>query len=56
MTQIYQEAAANSRKRRNQPLFEYPMPLTEEEWKRLLEWVERNYSSRVSQPLKEKTS
>ena len=50
---IYQEAAVNSRKRRNRPLFESSMPLTEEEWKHLLEWVEQNNSGNTSQQFKE---
>ena len=42
-------------KTNKQPLLEYSMPLTEAEWRHLLEWVEKNHSSRVNQPLKEVT-
>ena len=49
MKQDYQSLAQNSTKRGNRPLFEYSMPLTEEEWKHLLGWVERNYSGRTKQ-------
>jgi len=52
MSQIYQDAAPDSRKGRNRPLFEYSMPLTEEEWKHLLEWMERNYSGHTKQSVK----
>ena len=53
MRPTYQDAAPNSRKGRNRPLFQHSMPLSEEEWRHLLVWVERNYSRRVDQPLKE---
>jgi len=53
MKQDYQSLAQNSTKRRNQPLFEYSIPLTEEEWKHLLEWVEQNFSSPTNQLPKE---
>ncbi len=49
MKQDYQSLTQNSTKRGNRPLFEYSMPLTEEEWRRLLGWVERNYSGRTKQ-------
>ena len=53
MKQDYQSLAQNSTKRRNRPLFEYSIPLTEEEWKHLLEWVEQNFSSYNKQSSKE---
>ena len=49
MSETYQDAAPDSRERRNRPLFEYSMPLTEEEWKHLLEWVELNNSGHTRQ-------
>ena len=48
----YQEAAVNSRKRRNRPLFDYSIPLSEDEWNHLLEWVEQNYSGHTKQSVK----
>ncbi len=54
MKQQYQSSTQNSTKCGNRPLLKYSMPLTEEDWKHLLEWVEKNHSSRMSQPLKEK--
>ncbi len=53
MKQDYQSLAQNSMKRGKRPLFEYSMPLTEEEWKHLLGWVERNYSGHTKQLFKE---
>ena len=53
MTQDYQSLTQNSTKRGNRPLFEYSMPLTEEEWKHLLEWVEQNDSGHTKQLFKE---
>ena len=53
MSRTYQDAAPDSRERRNRPLFEYSMPLTEEEWKHLLGWVEQNYSGRTKQLFRE---
>jgi len=52
MRKEYQSLAQNSTKR-NRPLFEYSMPLTEEEWKHLLGWVEQNYSGRTKQLFRE---
>jgi len=53
MSRTYQDAAPDSRKRRNRPLFEYSMPLTKEEWKHLLHWVVRNDTGLTKQLLKE---
>ncbi len=56
MKEDYQSLAQNSTKHGNRPLFEYSMPLTEEEWKHLLEWVERNYSGHTKRPFKEENN
>ena len=48
MSRTYQGAAPDSRERRNRPLFEYSMPLSEEQCKHLPGWggvelLERNF-------------
>ena len=53
MNKHYRKNRRTTRKLRTQPLFEYSLPLSEEEWRHLLQWVERNYSRRVDQPSKE---
>ncbi len=53
MKQDYQSLTQNSTKRGKRPLFEYSMPLTEEEWKHLLEWVEQNNSGHTGQQFTE---
>ena len=53
MKQDYQSLTQNSTKRGNRPLFEYSMPLTEEEWKHLLQWVEQNNSGSTKQLFRE---
>jgi len=53
MKRHYQLSRQHSTKRGKCPLFEYSMPLTDEEWRHLLQWVERSNSGLTNQLFKE---